>query len=154
MVLTLKSQKKYNLSLNEEVPSVLGSQILSWNESGSLPLLPTSESRKVFVKLRDFPDLSVNKSSEWRAIPYGEAHAGNCHAKFLVNENISNSKTLPVYKGVSFDLDQVDTGNYYGYADQEKMSEWLDAARKKRLEGKAFSEFPVEWCNNKDTVHG
>ena len=51
------------------------SDVLNWNESVSLPLLPTPYSAEVFGQLRKSPWLFQTRKSEWRARPDGELHA-------------------------------------------------------------------------------
>jgi hypothetical protein len=45
------------------------SEILSWNDTASLPLLPTEESLGVFEQLRKAPRLDLDDGETWRARP-------------------------------------------------------------------------------------
>jgi hypothetical protein len=142
-----ENRAKYDSRLKEEMRSFKGDEVLSWTDSASLPLLPAPESVAVFSRLRESPRLDLNDGKTWRARAYGEAHAGNCR-EYLLPDGCEANNAWPVYKGESFDIDDCDTGKYYGFAEPTKMSEWLDAPRRKRLRGKAFSEFSVEWCKD------
>ena len=112
--------------------------VLNWNDSASLPLLPTEESVDVFAQLRKAPRLDLDVSSQWRARPL----QGDMNATFqkplmdLVNEECPDG-FWPVYKGESFDLWTPDTCTYYAWADPEPVIKWfqdkrLNAGRSRR----------------------
>ena len=104
--------------------------VLNWNDSASLPLLPTEESVDVFAQLRKAPRLDLDVSSQWRARPL----QGDMNATFqkplmdLVNEECPDG-FWPVYKGESFDLWTPDTGTYYAWADPEPVLRWFQDKR-------------------------
>ena len=51
--------------------------IQAWNDTASLPLLPTERSLSVFTQMRKAPRLDRNVPGEWRARPDTELHATN-----------------------------------------------------------------------------
>lgn len=67
---------------------------------------------------------------------------------------MSNERVWPVYGGRSFNLWQPDTGDYYAWAERERITSVL---RERRLRGQknrrsAFSEFSREWAENDGTL--
>ena len=60
-------------------------QVLAWNDSASLPLLPTEDSVEVFAQLRKAPRLDLNLDGQWRARPDRELDATN--QKYLMDVN-------------------------------------------------------------------
>jgi hypothetical protein len=112
-----------------------GNEVLSWNDSASLPLLPTEASLDVFSTLRAAPRLDMDDGVNWRARPDGELHA--TAQKPLMDFYPERPDTYwPIFKGESFDLWAPDRGpdTYYAWADPEVVSEWL---YRKRLRGSA-----------------
>jgi hypothetical protein len=124
--------------------------VLAWNDSASLPLLPTEQSLEVFAQLRKAPRLDLNDGNSWRARPYAEAHSKNCKP-YLLADCDDHAGAWPVFKGESFDLDTPDTGDYYRFADPEVMIEWLQDARIRQVRGSAYAEFPREWARSRST---
>ena len=49
--------------------------VLSWNESASLPLLPTEQSLDIFAQLRKAPRLDADHGAGWRVRPEQEMNA-------------------------------------------------------------------------------
>ena len=115
--------------------------VLAWNDSASLPLLPTEGSVEVFAQLRRAPRLDLNVEGEWRARPDAELHATNEKPLMdLVNETCPDG-FWPVYKGESFDLWTPDTGVYYAFADPEPVQDRL--LRKRVRAGKEQARQPA-----------
>jgi hypothetical protein len=79
-------------------------EVLSWNDSASLPLLPTERSVEIFAQIRKAPRLDLNDGKSWRARPDREMDATN--QKYLMDlESESCPKGFwPVFKGESFDI--------------------------------------------------
>ena len=87
-----------------------GEQVATWNDSLSLPLLPTEQSVGVFLKLRRSPRLDLDDGVSWRARPQTELHATS-DKEWMDLESKSCPRGLwPVFKGESFDLWTPDTG--------------------------------------------
>ena len=128
----------------------VGEDILEWNDSASLPLLPSAQSGQVFAQLRKAPRLDLDEPEQWRARPYGEAHAGKCR-EFLADETAGIKELWPVFKGESFSLSNCESGDVYGFADPVAMGDWLDGPRRRRSARSAFSEFSTEWCKDQNT---
>ncbi|MGI9346071.1 MAG: Eco57I restriction-modification methylase domain-containing protein [Gammaproteobacteria bacterium] len=129
-------------------------EVLAWNESVSLPLLPTPYSAEVFGQLRKSPWLGLNETGQWRARPDGELHAT------AQRPLMDFSETCPegfwkVYKGASFDLWHPDTGEYNAWADPEVILAWLQDKRLRANKGARDSvhrEFSEEYVKDKQTL--
>ena len=126
-------------------------EILAWNDTASLPLLPSEMSLEVFAQLRKSPRLDLNESGCWRARPYGEAHAKKCK-DYMLPPGENHELAWPVYKGESFDLDVADSGEYYGLALPDIMGTWLQNARRRRVSRSAYSEFSFDWASDPQTA--
>ena len=129
--------------------------MLAWNDTASLPLLPSDESVEVFARLRSAPRLDLNLDGQWRARPDGEMHA-TAQKHLMDLESASCPEGYwPVYKGESFDIWNPDTGTYYAWADPEPVLEWLQ--RKRIRAGKsrrdsAHREFPLDFLWDSSTL--
>lgn len=155
------SHASYESRLKNGGASFIGEEVLSWNDSASLPLLPTEESVEVFTQLRKAPRLDLDKPGEWRARPHTELHATNDKKDKKTGQILMDLKSekcpegcWPVYKGASFDLWEPDTGEYYAWADPGVM---LPHLQKKRLRGhhnvkSVFQEFDSTWCEDPKTL--
>ena len=129
--------------------------ILAWNDTGSLPLLPTEQSLSVFAQMRKAPRLDRNVPSEWRARPHTEMHTtGQKNLMDLVNEDCPEGY-WPVYKGESFDLWTPDTGTYLAYADPKPAQEWIQSKRwraRKPSKRSAHGEFRPSHLKDMSTL--
>ncbi|MFH1276826.1 MAG: hypothetical protein ABIK65_00375 [Candidatus Eisenbacteria bacterium] len=141
------SLDRYNGGMLGEPVVFYGEEIRTWNDTASLPLLPTDESVEVFAQLRNSPRLDLDDGKLWRARPYGEAHSKKCKEFMLAPGEVSPT-AWPVFKGESFDLDRCETGEVYGHADPEVMSRWLEHARRAQIKGSAYAEFPRSWATD------
>ena len=119
------------------------SEVLSWNEYASLPLLPleksgaSEKSGAIFAKLRKAPRLDLNEVGQWRVRPDSELHAALQKPLMdLTSDDLPKGFWL-VYKGESFNLWTPDTGKYYAYADPEPVTQWL---QNKRVRGRKGQE--------------
>jgi hypothetical protein len=90
-------------------------------------------------------------TDSWRARPYAEAHSGKCK-KYLIHDPPKGKQVWSVYKGESFDLDGCQESEIYGYAFPDKMAEWLNGARRRRVAGSAYREFSEQWANDPKTA--
>ncbi len=134
--------------------SFAGEEVLSWNDSASLPLLPSSESIEVFTQLRKAPRLDLDQEGEWRVRPLAEVHATNDKPLFDLKSKERPKGFWPVYKGASFDLWQPDTGEYYAWADPKVVTPVL---QDKRLRGhhsvnSVFRACRGAWCEDPQTL--
>lgn len=124
-------------------------QVLAWNDTASLPLLPTEESVEVFAQLRRAPRLDLNVEGQWRARPDTELHATAQKPLMDLDSENCPEGFWPVYKGESFDLWTPDTGTYYAFADPEPALQWI---QNKRLRAgrssrdSATGSFPLSTC--------
>ena len=130
-------------------------EVLGWNDSVSLPLLPTEDSVDVFAQLRKAPRLDINTKGQWRARPDRELDATNQKHLMDVTSDGCPEGFWPVYKGESFDLWAPDTGVYYAFADPKPTQEWIQSKRLragKSLRGGAHREFPLKYLRDRATL--
>lgn len=130
-------------------------QVLSWNDTASLPLLPTEASIEVFAQLRRAPRLDLNDGTSWRARPDRELDATNQKDVMDVRSEECPDGFWPVYKGESFDLWTPDTGTYYAFANPKKVIPWLYKKRlnsAKRRQDSAHAEFPPDYLRQQETL--
>jgi len=132
-----------------------GSDIASWTDSMSLPLLPTEESIGIFAQIRCSPRLDLNDEGSWRARPQSELHATSDKPHMDLESEGCPSGFWPVFKGGSFDIWENDfgVGSYYAWADPEVM---IPVLQRKRVNGQKnkrspFFEFPFRWASNSAT---
>jgi hypothetical protein len=148
------SLDRYNGGMVREPALFCGKEVRSWNDTASLPLLPTDESVEVFAQLRKSPRLDLDDSKTWRVRPHTELHATNDKDLIDIKSKGCPAGFWPVYKGESFDLWTPDTGTYYAWADPEKV---LPHLQQKRLRGahnpnSPFSEFDRNWLRDIRTL--
>ena len=129
-------------------------EVLAWNDSASLPLLPTEESVDVFTQLRKAPRLDLNDKGQWRARPDREMDATNQKHLMDIASNAWPEGFWPVYKGESFDLWTPDTGVYYAYADPGPTREWIQGKRLRaaKLAKSAHREFSPNYFRDPSTL--
>ncbi len=149
-----QSYDAYKAGIVREPNVFYGKDVVSWNDTASLPLLPTERSAAVFAKLRRAPRLDLDDGSSWRARPQAELHATNDKSLMDLRSRECPEGHWPVYKGESFDLWNSDTGTYYAWANPRKV---LPALQAKRLRSaakteSAFSEFAREWLEETSTL--
>lgn len=143
----------FDLGRTKQPAKFSGAEILSWNDSASLPLLPNENSIGVFTQLRRSPRLDLNDGTSWRARPDGELHA-TAQKPLMDFANEPPANCWPVFKGESFDLWSPDRGpkTYYAWAVPEIVNEWLFQKRLRSTRGSAHSEFNLEIRHNIDTL--
>jgi len=130
-------------------------EVLSWNDTASLPLLPNERSVDIFVQLRKAPRLDLNDGRSWRARPDRELDATMQKPLMDLKSKECPKGFWPVFKGESFDIWMPDTGAYYAFADPEKVIPWLYEKRLrsgKNRAGSAHAEFPPAYRQNKATL--
>jgi hypothetical protein len=129
--------------------------VLSWNDSASLPLLPTELSVEVFAQLRKAPRFDLDDGKSWRARPDTELHATAQKPLMDLNSETCPKGFWPVFKGESFDIWTPDTGKYYAFADPDEVIPWLHAKRLrsgKSRRDSAHAEFTPAHRQNKATL--
>jgi hypothetical protein len=129
--------------------------LLSWNDTASLPLLPSERSVEVFAQLRKAPRLDLNDGKSWRARPDRELDATNEKHLMDLRSETCPKGFWPVFKGESFDIWMPDTGEYYAYADPDEVIPWLYAKRLrsgKSRRDSAHAEFTPAHQQNKATL--
>ena len=141
------SLERYRKGVIREPAVFSGEDVKGWNDTASLPLLPTDESVGVFAQLQKAPRLDLNDGKSWRARPYGEAHSKKCK-EYLLPRGTNDGGAWPVLKGKSFDLDRCEAGEVYGYADPGIMGKWLNSARRRQVRGSAYAEYSKKWARD------
>ena len=63
------SEVKFVEGISNKTAAFHSADVLNWNDSASLPLLPTEESLETFAQLRQAPRLDLNAAGQWRARP-------------------------------------------------------------------------------------
>lgn len=76
-------------------------EVLTWNDTASLPLLPTERSVEIFAQLRKAPRLDLNDGSSWRARPDTELHATAQKPLMDLESERCPRGFWPVFKGES-----------------------------------------------------
>lgn len=147
------NRDRYLGGIAREPAVFYGADIQRWNDTASLPLLPTDESVDVFVQLRKSPRLDLDDGKSWRARPHRELDATNDKGLMDVKSKERPAGFWPVYKGESFDLWTPDTGVYYAWADPAKLMAHL---QEKRLRGRGanspFAEFDAKELKDPRTL--
>lgn len=150
------SLERYRGGVVKEPAVFYGSDIEQWNDTASLPLLPSEESAEVFAQLRKSPRLDLDDGRSWRARPHTELHATNDKEYMDLSSSECPDGFWPVYKGESFDLWNPDTGTYYAWADPETLVPVLQTKRSRGASNRRspFSEFDDRqgWLRNPKTL--
>lgn len=148
------SRERYDAGNVREPAIFYGEQIRSWNDTASLPLLPTDESAEVFAQIRRAPRLDLDAAGAWRARPHSELHATNAKALMDLKSKACPKGYWPVYKGASFDLWTPDTGTYYAWADPEVVQPHLQQMRLRggRISNSPFAEFDERLLRDSNTL--
>ena len=148
------TKDKFSEGVVKEPAAFYSTDVRNWNDSASLPLLPTDESVDVFTQLRKAPRLDLNVANQWRARPDAELHATNEKPLMDLDSKDCPGGFWPVYKGESFDLWTPDTGIYYAWADPGPVCQRIQG---KRLRGgnstrSAHGEFLPHHLRNLKTL--
>jgi hypothetical protein len=139
---------------HEEPPARFApDEVLSWNDTASLPLLPTERSLEVFAQLRRSPRLDLDDGVSWRARPDRELDATN-QRNLMVFTDEPPDEYWPVFKGESFDLWEPDRGSasYYAWAEPQAAMEWLYQKRLRAGRGGAHTEFSLRYRQDRGTL--
>jgi hypothetical protein len=131
-------------------------EVLAWNDTASLPLLPTEESIEVFAQLRKAPRLDLNDGKSWRARPDAELHA-TAQKPLMDFSDKPRRGYWPVFKGESFDIWDSDRGaeHYYAWADPKPAQDWIHAKRLRAgrsSRDSAHGEFPPKFRQERRTL--
>ena len=144
--------KRFRAGVRRAPVTFRAREVEAWNDTASLPLLPSDESVEVFAKLRRSPRLDLNDGAGWRTRPQTELHAtADKPVMDLVSRECPEG-FWPVYKGASFDMWTPDTGTYYAWADPETVLRHLQAKRERANKRSAFSEFDDKWRKDPATM--
>ena len=130
-------------------------EVLTWNDTVSMPLLPSDDSVEVFAQLRLAPRIDVDEEGQWRARPDTEMHATAQKPLMDLESEECPDGYWRVYKGESFDLWTPDTGTYYAFADPEPALEWIQKKRVragKRRGNSVHREFPSAHLRDRSTL--
>jgi len=111
------SLERFGVGVGKEPATFYGHEVAEWNDTASLPLLPSEASVEVFAQLRRSPRLDLDDGEGWRARPHAELHATNDKKLMDLESSACPDGFWPVFKGESFDLWTPDTGTYYAWAD-------------------------------------
>ena len=144
--------KRFRAGVRRAPVTFRAREVEVWNDTASLPLLPSDESVEVFAQLRKSPRLDLNDGVGWRARPHRELDATNDKHVMDVESNECPEGFWPVYKGASFDLWTPDTGSYYAWADPERVLGRLQSKRKRANRRSAFAEFDQAWREDPGTL--
>jgi len=150
-----RSEEAFRVGARQTPTMFNRDHVLAWNDSASLPLLPTEESVEIFAQLRRAPRLDRNVKGEWRARPDAELHATSQKPLMDLVSEACPVGYWPVYKGESFDLWTPDTGTYYAFADPEPVRDWLMRKRVRAGKSKrdsAHREFSLEHLRDRTTM--
>jgi hypothetical protein len=148
------SLERYQAGMEHAAAVFDGEQVRSWNDTASLPLLPSEQSIEIFVQLRKAPRLDMDDDSSWRVRPHRELDATNDKIYMDLLAKARPQGYWPVFKGESFDLWTPDTGSYYAWADPEKL---LPVLQEKRLSSfrranSPFQDLHIEQLRGKQTL--
>lgn len=148
------SLDRYTDGVIREPAVFFGDEIQTWNDTASLPLLPTDESVEIFAQLRKSPRIDLDDGKSWRARPHTELHATNDKGLMDLKSRDRPKGFWPVYKGESFDLWTPDTGTYYAWADPKTVLRrlWEKRVRGGQSQNSPFSEFDSKYLRDPKTL--
>jgi len=144
--------KRFRAGVRRAPVTFRAREVEVWNDTASLPLLPSDESVEVFAQLRESPRLDLNDGRGWRARPHTELHATADKPVMDLESKQCPEDFWPVYKGESFDLWTPDTGTYYAWADPKRVLSHLQSKRKRANRRSAFAEFDQAWRDDPGTL--
>jgi hypothetical protein len=130
-------------------------QVLKWNDSAALPLLPTEGSVDVFAQLRKAPRIDSQIEGSWRARPARNETETTDRDVMDLESETQPSGFWPVYTGQSFDIWMPDTGKYYAWADPKIVLPWLYGKRlraHKAARDSVHKEFSANYVQAKETL--
>ena len=140
----------------KRAPAVFsGTDVQTWNDTASLPLLPTERSIEIFAQLRKAPRVDLNDGTGWRARPLqGDLNSTTGKPLMDLASEECPRGFWPVFKGQSFDLWTPDTGTYYAWIDPKRVMPHLQRTRLRggRNRRSPFSEFDPKWLRDAKTL--
>jgi len=147
------SLERFEVGVVKEPVAFYGSEVEEWNDTASLPLLPSDESADVFAQLRKAPRLDLDDGVSWRVRPI-QGDLNSTKGKPLMDlESIKQPDGFwPVFKGESFDIWTPDTGTYYAWVDPDIVLSALQQKRKRATSRSAFAEFDEQWRKDRETL--
>lgn len=149
------SLERYTRGICTTTPIFELGSVSSWNETASIPLLPTDNSIDVFAQLRRAPRLDQNSSEHWRARPDRELDSSGQKGLMDFTSEQCPEGFWPVLTGESFDIWTPDAGTPYAFADPKAVIAWLQQKRTRSARsrpGSAHSEFRPEWIRDATTL--
>jgi hypothetical protein len=148
-----RSLTTFNTGTTREPMRLALSDVRTWTDTWSLPILPTEDAGEVFTQLRRFPRLDTRTTGAWRARPTTELHASQDKHLMEFNPQSKHGK-WPILKGESFDIWEPDFGEVYGWASPVELTRELDESRRVagRQSRSAFSEMAANWLNDPATL--
>ena len=127
--------------------------VRSWTSSMVVPLLPSDHAGAVFTQMNRSPRFDAAGGKAWKARPYRELDATNDKDLYDFEQDLG-AGYWPVCAGEAFDIWTPDTGKRYAVAKAKLVTEHLQAKRlsSARQARSVFSEFPIEYLMNPDTL--
>jgi hypothetical protein len=154
-------ERSYESAMEDEPVRFAVENALNWTETASFPLLPEEPaSVSAFQRMNEFPALSTDTGA-WTTNPCTQLNSGTDKTKDdgtqLIHFVDDPPKSYwPVMKGSSFDIWEPETGEVYGWADPEVMTDYLyeKRANSYRYAGSRspFSEMPQSWIDDESTL--
>jgi hypothetical protein len=129
------------------------SEFRTWTTGAAFPMLPDARSGEVFLKMRRHPRLDA-LGGDWRVRPVQGDLNSTADKPNMVLDPRTVDGLWPVYAGAAFNLWTPDTGEYYAWADPDHIVAHLQEKRLRQAGRKhsAFSETPLEWCEDGSTL--
>lgn len=150
--------QRFRDGMTKEPAVFYGEEVETWNDTVSLPLLPSDESVDVFAQLRKAPRLDVYDGQSWRARPIqGDLNATWGKPLMDLKSKDCPPGFWPFYKGETFDIWTPDTGTYYAWADPQLVLPKLrdTRVRSRKNSRSPYSEFidkSPEWLADPATL--
>ena len=139
--------KRFRAGVRRSPVTFRAREVEAWNDTASIPLLPSDESVEVFAQLRKSPRLDLDDGVGWRSRPVqGDLNSTTGKPYMDLVSKDCPEGFWPVYKGASFDLWKPDTGTYYAWADPGRVLDHLQSKRKRANRRSAFAEYPASWA--------
>ncbi len=145
---------KFKVGTSKKPESFAYTEVQKWNDTVSLPVLPTADSPEVFAQLRKAPRLDLKEVKKWRARPDAELHAKKQKPLMDLESKECPEGFWPVYKGESFNLWTPDTGIYYAWANPEPVLDFLQRKRyrARKNQRSVHFEFPPYYWQDRKTL--
>ena len=153
---TFNTSENLKTSSRSEEKMIHGSidptEVMTWNATASIPVLPSPNSLPIFRQLRQSPWLLNDEDkSSWRCFPNRELDATNDKHRMDFSEDPPHGY-WPVWKGKTFGIWSPDSGPYYGYADPKKMQSVLHRKRSRSSKFRAEPEFDKKYMKDRKNL--